>query len=139
MDLLLMGALSAAGLGALTCFAIVGDTAGRFLSLLGVAMTGGVPLGVATHYLIGPLVGVVFGILVTQVGALRVDSLKKGILLAVLYVEILSQPLLAATPILLKMTAATTLLWFGASFVMHFILAVVLGAVVSWGLRAAHE
>lgn len=72
-----------------------------------------------------------------QVDVLRVDTLKKGIVFAVLYVEVLSQPILATTPILLKMTTAKTLQWFGISFWMHFLLAVVLGAVVSYGLRMA--
>jgi hypothetical protein len=135
MDVILMGALSAAGLPAFTCFSIVGNTARRFFSLLGVEMAGGVPLGVATHYLIGPLVGAIFGIALAKIAARRVITLKKGIVLAVLYVEILSQPILATTPILLKMTAPETVQWFGGSFVMHFIFAVVLGLVVGYGLR----
>ena len=135
MDVILMGALSAVGLPAFTCFSIVGNTAARFFSILGVEMAGGVPLGAVTHYLIGPLVGVIFGIALAKIADLRVINLKKGMLLAVLYVEILSQPILATTPILLKMTAAETLQWFGGSFVMHFIFAVVLGVIVSYGLR----
>jgi hypothetical protein len=106
-----------------------------FFSRLGIGMAGGVPTGATTHYLIGPLVGMIFGIAAAQVEALRVESMKKSIFLAVLYVEILSQPILATTPILLKMTASQTLQWFGVSFIMHFILAVVLGAVVGYGLR----
>jgi hypothetical protein len=137
MDVILMGALSAVGLPALTCFSIVGNTVARFLSILGIEMAGGVPLGAAAHYLIGPLVGAIFGAAVAQVAAFRVDTLKKGVVLAVLYVEILSQPILATTPILLKMTARETLQWFGVSFVMHFMLAVVLGVIVSYGLRSA--
>jgi hypothetical protein len=100
-------------------------------------MAGGVPLGAAVHYLIGPLVGAIFGAAVAQVDALRVDSLEKSVVLAVLYVEILGQPILATTPILLKMTAPETLQWFSVSFVMHFMLAVVLGVIVSYGLRFA--
>jgi hypothetical protein len=134
MDLVLMGALSAVGLPALSCFAIIGDTVARFFSILGVATVGGVPTGVLTHYLIGPLVGIIFGVVVTQAGALRVKTVRKSLVIAVLYVEILSQPILATTPLLVKMTAPETLQWFGLSFVMHFILAVVLGAVVGYGL-----
>lgn len=137
MDLILMGALSAAGLPALACFTIVGNTAARFFSILGIQMAGGVLPGVATHYLVGPVVGAIFGLAVAQVDALRVDTLKKGIVLAVLYVEILAQPMLAMTPILLKMTADEMLLWFGGSFGMHFLFGVVLGAIVSYGLRSA--
>jgi len=137
MDLVLMGGLSAVGLPALTCFSIVGNTVARFFSIMGIEIAGGAPLGAATHYLIGPLIGAIFGAAVTQVEALRVDTLKKGIGFAVLYIEILSQPILATTPILLKMTAPETLQWFGISFWMHFLLAVVLGAIVSYGLRSA--
>lgn len=135
MDFVLMGALSAIGMPAFTCFSMVGDTVGRFFSNLGIHLAGGVPMGIAAHYLVGPLFGIIFGIVLSKVNALHVDSLKKGVLLAVLYVEIMSQPILAATPILLKMTAKETLLWFGASFVMHFLYGVVLGAIVSYGLR----
>ena len=134
MDLVLMGALSAAGVPALTCFSIVGNTVARFFSTLGIETAGGIPLGAAAHYLIGPLVGAIFGAAVAQIAALQVETLKKGIVLAILYVEILSQPILATTPILLKMTAHETLQWFGVSFVMHLIWGAVLGAVVSCGL-----
>jgi hypothetical protein len=130
-----MGALSAVGLPALTGFSIIGNTAGGFFSMLGMQVAGGVSLGAAVYYLLGPAIGAIFGAVVTQVHALRVDSLKKGVVLAVVYVEILSQPILAATPILLKTTAAETLLWFGFSFVMHLIFGGVLGAIVSRELR----
>ena len=95
------------------------------------------PLGAATHYLVGPVVGAIFGVAVAQVEALRLDTLMKGIILAVVYVEIRSQPILATTPILLKMTAPETLQWFSVSFGMHFMWGVVLGAIVSHGLWLA--
>ena len=139
MDLVLMGGLTAAGLPALTCFAIVGNTVARFLAMSGIDIAGGVPLGAAAHYLIGPALGAIFGAAVTQIGALRVNTLKKSVVLAVIYVEILSQPILATTPILLQMTAAETLQWFGVSAVMHFLFAVVLGVVMGYGLRLAHD
>ena len=130
-----MAALAAFGLPPTTCFSIVGDTAGRFFARLGFQVAGGVLPGVLTHYLIGPLVGAVFGVALVLINAWRGCTLKKVILLAVLYVEILAQPILATTPILLKMTAGETLQWFGGSFIMHFIFAVVLGVVVFYGLR----
>lgn len=135
MDLTLMGTLSALGSPALTCFSIVGNTVARFFSIQSMDLADAIQLGVATHYMVGPLVGAIFGMVVARVEALRVNTLKKSILLAILYVEILSQPLLATTPILLKMTVPVTLQWYGGSFVMHLMLAVVLGAVVGRGLQ----
>ena len=63
------------------------------------------------------------------------NTLKKSVILAIIYVEILSQPMLATTPILLKMTVPATLEWYGGSFLVHLIVAVILGTVVSRGLR----
>jgi len=71
--------------------------------------------------------------MISQVNTLHLNSLKKGILLAVLYAEIISQPLLAMTTILLKMSIMSTVLWYGASFVMHFLYGITLGAIVSYG------
>ena len=102
MDLVLMGGLWAIGIPPFTCFSIIGNTMARFFSIQGIEMTGGIPLGVAAHYLIGPLVGGIFGVALAQVVALRGCTLKQSVLLAVLYIEILSQPLLATTPILLN-------------------------------------
>lgn len=137
MDLVLVGVLSVAGLPSLLCFSIVGDTAASFFAIMGVEMGGGIPLGIATHYLIGPSIGALFGAAVAKVDALRVDTLKKGVVLAVLYVEILSQPLLVTTPILLKMTTPETFQWFGVSFLMHLIAGAVLGLVICYGLCPA--
>src|SRR5512134_1005351 len=71
MDVLLMGALSAVGLPALTCFSIVGDTVSHFLAMFDMQMAGGIPTGVVTHYLVGPLFGVIFGAAVAMFPALR--------------------------------------------------------------------
>jgi hypothetical protein len=135
MDVVLMGALFGMGAPVFTCFSMVGNTMARFFSLQGLDMTRTIQLGVLVHYLIGPLIGVIFGTLVAGVKALRVNTLKKTILLAIVYVEILSQPLLVTTPFLLKMTAPQVLQWYGGSSVMHLIAGVVLGAVVGRGLR----
>jgi len=137
VDLILMGALSTAGLSPMVCFSTVGNTAARFFLILGMDITGGVPAGVATHYLVGPVLGAIFGAGVAQIHALRASNLKKGVLLAVLYGEIVSQPLFAMMPILLKMTAYETLFWFIGSVAMHFIWGIVLGVVVGHGLRLA--
>jgi hypothetical protein len=134
MDIVLMEALSLAGLPALTCFSIVGNTVASLSAKMGFETAGGVPLGIAAHYLIGPAVGAIYGAAAFRIEALRMGNLKKSILFAVLYIEILSQPILALTPVLLKMTTPQTIKWFSGSFVMHFIWGVVVGAVVNYGL-----
>ena len=139
MDILLMGALLLLRQPALMCFSIVGDTVSRFLAMFGREIAGGVPTGVVTHYVVGPLFGMLFGAVVMKFPSLRYGSLKKVTIAAFVYVEILSQPILATTPILLKMETPTTLQWFGGSFVMHLILSIVLGAIVGYGLLPSHE
>ncbi len=135
MDVTLMGVLFAFGSPALTCFSIVGSTVARFFSMQNVELARTIYLGIATHYIVGPVIGTLFGLLVTRVKALHVKSLKKSLLLGILYVELLSQPLLATTPILLKMTTPSMLQWYAGSFVMHMIAGAVLGVVVGRGLR----
>jgi hypothetical protein len=135
MDLFLMGSFVIAGMPPFTCFAIIGDTLASLLSIRALGINASVPLGAGAHYLIGPVIGALFGAAVLKVAWLRMDTLKKGMLSAVLFAEILSQPMLALPPVLLRMTAPETLLWFGGSFGMHLIWGAVLGAVVSLGLR----
>jgi hypothetical protein len=137
MDLILIETLFAVGLPAVIGFSTIGDTAAGFFALLGIDMAGGFPLGAAVHYLLGLVLGGAFGAAVSRVDALRADTIKKGVALAAVYIEILSQPILATSPILLKMTASETLQWFGVSAAMHLIWGVVLGAVVGYGLRLA--
>jgi hypothetical protein len=139
MDMSLMGALLAFGLPVLTCFSIVGETIARFASIQNLETLKTIQLGMVTHYVVGPVIGAIFGTAVTRVKSLRLNSMKKSLLLGILYVEIMSQPLLATTPILLKMTFPAILQWYGGSFVMHMIAGAVLGAVMHRGLRLANE
>ena len=137
MDLVLVGVLSAVGLPAVISFSTIGDTAAGFLALLGITLAGGFPLGAAVHYLLGLVLGAIFGAIVAHFDTFRVDRMKKSVVFAVLYIEVLSQPILATSPIILTMTTSQTLQWFGVSAVMHLIWGVVLGVVVSYGLDLA--
>lgn len=134
MDLTLVATLLAVGLPAVASFATIGDTAAGFFALFGIQVAGGFPLGAVVHYLLGLILGAIFGAVLFWIGALRVRSMKRGVLLAVLYIEIISQPILATAPLVLNMTTTETLQWFGVSFVMHLIWGIVLGVVVSYGL-----
>ena len=134
MDGLLMVAFLALKLPALLCFSIVGDTASQLFSKLGLQVAGGIPTGVIAHYLIGPLFGILFGAIMVMFPALKLVTLKKTLLMAILYVEIFSQPILVTTPILMKMTIPEILQWYVGSFVMHLMMATVLGAIMWYGM-----
>jgi hypothetical protein len=136
MDVILIGTLSAIGLPPVISFNTIGDTAAGCLAVIGIKVAGGFPLGAAAHYLLGLGLGAIFGAAMTRLKARRVSTLKRGIAFAVLYIEIVSQPILALSPLVLTMTTSATVQWFGISAVMHLIWGVVLGAVVSYGLRS---
>ena len=82
IDLITMGVLPFMGLPADGGFSTIGDTAAGFFALFGMNVTGGTPLGVVLHYLIGLVLGVIFGAGVTRINALRLNSTKKGVGLA---------------------------------------------------------
>jgi hypothetical protein len=136
IDLILMGYLLFTGQPAGDGFAVIGDTAAGFFSLFGIDVAGGVPPGVVWHYLIGLALGVIFCTAVTRFDALRLNSMKKGVGLGILYTEIMSMPFLVMPPIILKWTASATAQVLGFYFVMHAIWGILLGVVVSYGLRS---
>ncbi len=131
-----VGIFLAMGKPASISFSIIGDAAASFFSGLGIELAGGAPLGLVVFYLLGLALGVTFVALVLRINAFQLDSIKKGVGLGILYVEVLSLPLLAIATFILEMTAAATALWFGISLVMHLVYGTVMGAVVSYGLRS---
>lgn len=137
VDLIMMGFLLFTGQPADNGFAVIGDTAAGVFSLFGLDVAGGVPPGVAWHYLIGLALGVIFVAAVTRFDALRLNSMKKSVGLGILYTEIMSLPFLVMPPIILKWTASATAQMLGFFFVMHAIWGILLGVVVSCGLRPA--
>ena len=130
------GLLLSMGLPASLNFSFIGDAAAGFLSVLGIEMAGGVPLGMVVYALTGLTLGLLFVVAVSNIDALRVDSMKKGVGLSILYVEIVSQLLLVVAALILKLTAAEMAQWAGMALIMHFVYGSVLGAVVSYGLPA---
>jgi hypothetical protein len=93
--------------------------------------------GAVFYCLISLTLSIIFVAGVSRNDALRVNSTMKGVGLGILSVEIMSQLLLAITPILQKMTAAATLQWYDGLFIIHMIAGAVLGAVVGLGLQLA--
>lgn len=118
---------------------IIGDAAAGFLAAIGISVAGGTPLGAVLHYLIGAVLGVIFAIAIRWIDALRAASLRRMAALSIVYVELMSLPMLAAAAIILKMTPTETAQWFGISFVMHLVYGFVLGLVVRYRLPHAHH
>jgi hypothetical protein len=135
MDLTLLVGLSALGLPPDTCYLTIGSTVRHFFSLLGIKLAGDLTLGVSAYHLIGPLLGLLYGLIVSQVSALQRTTLKKTLIYAALYAEALSQLILTLTPVLLRMPAQEALMWFAGSFVLHAIWGAVTGLVTYYGLR----
>jgi hypothetical protein len=84
--------------------------------------------------LIGLLFGVILSVAEVSLEPLRLDSLRKGMVVSIVYVEVMSLPLLAAGTLALQMSAVDAGLWFGISFVMHLVYGLALGLVTSYGL-----
>ena len=131
MDLFGAAMFLALGGPASLSFSIIGDAAAAFFATFGITMSGGAPLGALLHYLIGLALGSILGVAVLLVRVLHLDSLKKSIALGILFVEVMSQPLLVTAAIVLKMDASQTMQWFGVSFIMHLVYGGILGAIVS--------
>jgi hypothetical protein len=112
-------------------FSIIGDAAAAFFSMFGIVLSGGIPLGASLHYLIGLALGGILGVAVLRIDGLRVDSAKKSITLGILFVEVMSEPLLITTAIVLNLTTSQTVQLFGVSFVMRLVYGGVLGAIIS--------
>ena len=139
MDLFGAGLFVVMGGPASLSFAIIGDATAAFFSLIGITMEGGTPLGALVHYLLGLALGAILGAAVSRIDALHTDSVERGGGLGILYVEIMSQPLLATAAIVLNMTFSQTAQWFAVSFIMHVVYGGVLGLVVHYGLRSGAE
>lgn len=137
IDLIMVGYLLLKGQPADDGFAVIGDTTAGFFALFGIHLAGGVLPGVVWHYLIGFALGLIFGAVVTRIDALRLNSLKRGGGLGILYAEVISLPLLVMPPIILKWTATEAVRLLEFYLVMHAIWGLLLGAVVSYGLRSA--
>ncbi len=133
MDLALMAVLWLAGRDPFMCFTMVGSTIRLFFGLpAGEAMTP-VLAGIATHYSVGPALALLFLPVLRRLNASRIVSLRGQLVTAVVYAEIISQPMLVLVPVYLALTPLVTVLWYAGAAVMHAIYAVVLGLVLWFG------
>ncbi len=139
IDVVTAAVMPLMGLPATGGFSVIGDTAAGFFALIGLRVAGGIPLGVTLHYLIGVILGALFGAAAVRIPAFRLASIKRGIIVGILYTEVISLPILVMPPLILGWDAAATVQWFGFSFVMHAIWGSVLGAIVAFALGAGRS
>ncbi len=133
MDLFGLGVLLVNGGPDTISFSLIGDAAATFFSRLGIPISGGTPLGLFLHYLIGLLLGIALGAGICVVG-IRGIGWKKGVALGILFVEAMSIPMLTAAAIVLQMSVSQTAVYFVTSFTMHLVFGGVLGLILSYGL-----
>ncbi len=117
-----------------TSISIIGESAAAFFASRGVRLVGGASLGIWLYYLIGLLLGAMMGIAVVGLEPLRLGSLQKRVVFSILFVEVMSLPMLVAGSLALKMSIASTAQWFSISFVMHLVYGLVLGVITSYGV-----
>jgi len=132
MDLVIVGFFLVMRMPIDLIYSFIGDVAQSFLLRIGIHVSGGVLLGAFVHFFLGLILGGLFGVAVSQIRLLRLVSIKKGVLLGILYIEIVSQPILVTAPLLKQMTTSDVLQWYGLSTVMHLIYGMILGGVLSY-------
>ena len=131
MDLVIIGFFAASGMPLGLVYSFIGDVAQQCFLRIGVTVPGGVILGAVAHFGLGLALGAVFGVAVSRIPRLRLGSVVKGALLGVLYIEIVSQPLLVLAPLIMTMTTSDVLRWYALSTSMHVIYGIVLGVVMA--------
>jgi hypothetical protein len=136
MDLVIVGFFYVVGMPVGLIYSFIGDVAGSFFSRIGIKLSGGVLLGALVHFFLGLGLGGLFGALVTRINAFKLNSLKKGLLLGIIYIEIASQPILVTAPLLVEMTGPDILQWYGLSTFMHLIYGLILGGMMRYGARS---
>jgi hypothetical protein len=130
MDLVIVGFFAATGMPLGLIYSFIGDVTQQFFLRIGVAMSGGAPLGALVHLFLGLALGALFALSVSRVRLLRLGSFAKGALRGVLYIEVVSQPILVLAPLLVKMTTSDVVRWYGLSTSMHMIYGIILGVVM---------
>lgn len=132
MDLVIVVFFSLAGMPTSLIYSFIGEVAESFFLRLGMHFSGGIFLGASIHFFLGLVLGGLFGWAVSQIKAFHIDSIGRGILIGILYIEIASQPILIMAPFFKEMTSSDILQWYGLSTVMHMIYGAILGGILSY-------
>jgi hypothetical protein len=112
-------------------FLIAGQPADTFFSMVGEKLGYGALVGILVHNLIGISGGIVFSLLVLNIKALRIDSMRKGVLLGI-----------GAGAVTIPLGCIPLAIWLGQqilvviafSFLPHLVWGTVVGWTVAYGL-----
>ncbi len=137
MDIVIAGFFKITGMPVDLIYSFIGDVVGRFLLMAGINIQESILLGASVHFLLGLGLGSLLGVIVSKINAFRGISLKKGIIVGIIYIEIVSQPILATAPLLKDMTASGIFQWYALSTVMHSIYGIILGGILSYKQKKA--
>ncbi|UCE25187.1 MAG: hypothetical protein JSU74_03840 [Candidatus Zixiibacteriota bacterium] len=135
MDLVMVGLFVIMARPATVFFAFIGDATGAFFTLIGFNISVGATLGTVLHYVLGLLFGLIFGAIAPRWSFLRSEGAIVWMVVAVVYVQILSLGLLIPTTRLLEMTRVEVWELLSLSVFVHSIWGVVLGIVAKRGCR----
>jgi hypothetical protein len=136
MDVVCAAFFAGLGMPVELIYSFIGNVAGSFFLRIGIDLPGSRLLGAVVHFLLGIALGGLLGLVTPWVKALRVETLKRALVIGILYTEIVSQPIVASAPLLGSMTASETFQWYALSTGMHLIYGVILGAILSWRQKA---
>jgi hypothetical protein len=136
MDLVQIAMMAAIGEPLGSFYGRIGEAVGTLLTEIGIDVVGGIPIGVVVHYLLGLALGVVFGLMVTRVHALRVNTTRRGILLGILFAEATGLVLFLPVPLLLEIEQSDLAIMFVSIVLFHALYGAVTGGVTSYGLRS---
>ena len=112
---------------------IIGMPVDSFVALIGSVVGGGALVGVVLHLLMGSLLGLLFGIAITKVRFLNIDSVRKGVWLGVL-AGLVTIPLGCVPTAVVAGVPIIEMVSF--SFVPHLVWGAVLGVVAGYGMRS---
>ena len=112
---------------------IIGAPVDGFVAVIGSAVGGGALVGVVLHLLMGSLLGLLFGIAITKVRFLNIDSVRKGVWLGVL-AGLVTIPLGCVPTAVVAGVPIIEMVSF--SFIPHLVWGAVLGVVAGYGMRS---
>ena len=124
---------AAMDLGMVVEFMVMGLPVLTYLDLIGSVFGGGIPIGTLVHVVMGVLLGIIFVIPLLIINVLRVDSVKKGVVLGFL-IGLGSISACVAMAFLVHLPIVQVLSFMT---IPHLIWGTVFGIAVGYGLRSA--